>query len=194
MRSSLSRRSTSAWSSLFCWTEGGYDAPGRAPPRLNQRLLRMEPERPEALEVAHVGRHRRDRRRHLEEACAGEGLYRHGRDEPYRERHAQRDEGSGLVESLGLPDPHALCMSQVRSFRTAPVPLATAERGSSATVTGSPVLSLSSLSMPRRSDPPPAITNPRSTRSAESSGGQRSSVVRTASTTAATVSERASRT
>src|SRR5208337_4381663 len=114
------------------------------------------------------------RRRHLEKTRPGEGLYRHWRDEPCHERHAQRDEGSGLVKALGLPNPHALCMSQDRSFRTAPVPLATAERGSSATVTGSPVLSLSSRSMPRRSDPPPAMTKPRSTRSAESSGGQRS--------------------
>ena len=41
--------------------------------------------------------------------------------------------------------------------------------------------------------PPPAMTKPRSTRSAESSGGQRSRVVRTASTIAAIVSASASR-
>src|ERR1035438_9589635 len=60
-------------------------------------------------------------------------------------------------------------MSQDKSFKTAPVPLATAERGSSATVTGSPVFSLRRRSIPRSSEPPPAITKPRSTRSADNS-------------------------
>src|ERR1019366_7401807 len=161
---------------------------------LDQLVLRVDPERPDALDVARVRGRFGDGGRHLEEAGPGKRPQGDGGYEPGRKRHAQHDEGSRLVESLGSPDPHTFCMSQDRSFSTAPVPFATAERGSSATVTGSPVLSLSRRSRPRMSEPPPAITKPRSTRSAESSGGQRSRVVRTASTMAATVSARASRT
>jgi len=48
-------------------------------------------------------------------------------------------------------------------------------------------------SSPRTRAPPPARTIPRSTRSAESSGGQRSRAARTASSIALKVSSRASR-
>src|SRR5205823_5514284 len=45
--------------------------------------------------------------------------------------------------------------------------------------TGKPVSSATSRSIPRNNAPPPAITRPRSTRSADNSGGQRSRVMRT---------------
>src|SRR5437762_1917816 len=79
------------------------------------------------------------------------------------------------------------------SLRHLPVPSATALSGSSATWTGRPVSSLKSLSKPRSNAPPPANTNPRSTRSAESSGGQRSKVIRTESTIVEIGSSNASR-
>src|SRR5581483_1923265 len=80
------------------------------------------------------------------------------------------------------------------SLRHLPVPSATALSGSSATWTGKPVSSLKSLSNPRKSAPPPAKTSPRSTKSAESSGGQRSNVILTESTIVEIGSSRASRT
>ncbi len=67
------------------------------------------------------------------------------------------------------------------SCRALPVPSATALSGSSATWTGRPVSSFRRLSSPLSSAPPPASVSPRSTRSAASSGGHRSRVVRTAS-------------
>src|SRR5437868_11795915 len=80
------------------------------------------------------------------------------------------------------------------SFRHLPVPSATALSGSSATWTGKPVSSLKSLSKPRKSAPPPAKTRPRSTKSADNSGGQRSKVIRTESTIVEIGSSNASRT
>src|SRR5437870_2252423 len=80
------------------------------------------------------------------------------------------------------------------SLRHLPVPSATALSGSSATWTGKPVSSLKSLSKPRSNAPPPASTRPRSTRSAESSGGHRSRVIRTESTIVEIGSSSASRT
>src|SRR5438128_3377220 len=65
------------------------------------------------------------------------------------------------------------------SCKTRPVPSATALNGSSAIWTGKPVSSATSRSMPRNNAPPPAITIPRSTKSADNSGGQRSRVMRT---------------
>src|SRR6516164_8515000 len=68
------------------------------------------------------------------------------------------------------------------SSRARPIPSTTLFSGSSVSVTGIPVSSASSRSRPRSSDPPPAIMIPRSTISAASSGGVRSSVVFTAAT------------
>src|SRR2546428_524118 len=65
------------------------------------------------------------------------------------------------------------------SCKTRPVPSATALNGSSAIWTGKPVSSATRRSMPRNNAPPPAMTMPRSTRSADNSGGQRSRVMRT---------------
>ena len=59
--------------------------------------------------------------------------------------------------------------------------------------TGSPVSSRRRLSRLRSSEPPPVMTMPRSTMSADSSGGVRSSATRTASTITLTVSASASR-
>ena len=79
------------------------------------------------------------------------------------------------------------------SWSALPVPSATALSGSSATWHGRPVSSLRRLSKPLRRAPPPASVSPRSTRSAASSGGQRSRVVRTASMMDARGSAMASR-
>src|SRR5438552_392662 len=65
------------------------------------------------------------------------------------------------------------------SCKTRPVPSATALKGSSAIWTGKPVSSATNRSMPRNNAPPPAMTIPRSTKSADNSGGQRSRVMRT---------------
>ena len=72
--------------------------------------------------------------------------------------------------------------------------MATAIRGSSASITGSPVTSRNSTSRFRSSDPPPTSTMPFSTMSAASSVGVRSRAIFTLSTTALTGSESASST
>src|ERR1700674_3132796 len=79
------------------------------------------------------------------------------------------------------------------SSSTLPAPITTAVSGSSASVTGRPVSSRSSTSRLRSSAPPPASTIPLSTISEASSGGVRSSAIRTDSTTWRTGSINASR-
>jgi hypothetical protein len=72
-----------------------------------------------------------------------------------------------------------------------PVPKTTEESGSSAITTGSPVSIISRLSRFFSRAPPPVRTIPRSTMSAESSGGVRSRATRTALMIVETASERA---
>src|SRR4029077_16919787 len=74
-----------------------------------------------------------------------------------------------------------------------PAPSTTVDSGSSAIATGRPVSSRRRLSRFFSSDPPPVSTMPRSTMSADSSGGVRSSATRTASTITLTVSASAVR-
>src|SRR5215813_1960078 len=84
--------------------------------------------------------------------------------------------------------------SRSKSDNIMPAPSTTEESGSSAIETGRPVSCINRMSSFLSSDPPPVSTIPRSTMSAESSGGVRSSATRTALTMVATESARASRT
>src|SRR5208282_909564 len=94
----------------------------------------------------------------------------------------------------GLPDQSTVTSrSNDNSSSALPAPITTAVSGSSASVTGSPVSSRSSTSRLRSSAPPPASTMPLSTMSDASSGGVRSSAIRTDSTTWRTGSISASR-
>src|SRR6185369_5274641 len=79
-------------------------------------------------------------------------------------------------------------LSRLKSDNIFPAPSTTDDSGSSAIASGRPVSSRSRLSRFFSIEPPPVSTMPRSTMSAESSGGVRSSATRTASTMTLTVS------
>src|SRR5581483_10064682 len=83
--------------------------------------------------------------------------------------------------------------SRSKSDSIAPAPSTTDESGSSAIETGNPVSCISRTSSFLSSAPPPVSTMPRSTMSADNSGGVRSSATRTALTIVATESASASR-
>ncbi len=93
-----------------------------------------------------------------------------------------------LYRSLG--DASSL-LNRFKCANVIPAPSTTEVRGSSAMCTGMPVSAAMSLSSPRKSDPPPVMTMPRSMTSEASSGGVRSSVALTASTMPRTVAARA---
>src|SRR5581483_11079803 len=100
------------------------------------------------------------------------------------QQHGQKEETGTLsdVDQGHAAQSIEIFRSRLKSDSIFPAPSTTEDSGSSAIASGRPVSSRSRLSRFFSSEPPPVRTMPRSTMSADSSGGVRSSATRTAST------------